>query len=72
MIIETADDLRIARKALGMTGAELARTLRLGFGGDRTVRRWEAGDASISGPVAIAIEAMLDGYKPQEVIRHEQ
>jgi transcriptional regulator with XRE-family HTH domain len=71
MIIETASDLRAARKALGLTGAELARVLRLGSGGDRTVRRWEAGDHSISGPVAIAIEAMLEGYKPQEVVRHD-
>ena len=71
MIIETAEDVRIARKALGVTGAELARVLRLGAGGDRTVRRWEAGDVSISGPVAIALEAMLDGYKPQEVVRHD-
>lgn len=65
-MIKTAQDFRDARAKLGLTGAALAKTLRLGKNGDRTVRRWEAGEVSISGPVAIAVEALLDGYQPEQ------
>lgn len=43
-----------------MTGAQLAKALRLGAHGDRTVRGWEAGDHAIPGPVAVAIALMLE------------
>ncbi len=59
----TPDDLRTARKALGYSQSEMAKALRLGANGDRTVRRWEAGDVPITGPVTVAIEMMLGRVK---------
>jgi DNA-binding transcriptional regulator YiaG len=63
----TPADLRAARKRLGMTQAQLGRALRLS-GGDpgRAVRMWEAGDRRISGPVEIAVEAMLERLEQQQ------
>lgn len=55
----TPIELRDARRDLGMSGAQLAEALRLGAHGDRTVRRWEAGDRAIPGPAIVAIEALL-------------
>jgi len=60
----TPSDLKYARRALGLTQRELASVLRLGKDGGRAVRRWEGGDSPISGPVSLAIEAMLDGWRP--------
>ena len=56
----TPEALRAARAQLGLSAAGLAQALRLGKGGDRTVRRWEAGERSIPGPVEVAIEMMLE------------
>lgn len=58
-MIRTPDDLRAARYKLGLSASGLATALRLGANGGRTVRRWESGDIAFSGPVAVAIEAML-------------
>ncbi len=55
----TADDFRAARSTLGLSANGMAEALRLGKGGGRTVRRWEAGDVPISGPVSVAVEMML-------------
>lgn len=52
-------EVRTARKALGLSANGLAEALRLGKGGGRTVRRWEAGDTPISGPASLAIELLL-------------
>ena len=53
-------ELKAARKRLGMTQTQLADALRL-RGKDRTrsVRSWEAGERAISGPVEVAVEALL-------------
>lgn len=59
----TPATLRTARKTLGLSANGLAQALRLGKGGGRTVRRWEAGDTPISGPAQVAIEAMLEKAK---------
>ena len=45
------------RTRAGLTQADLAQALRLGNG--RTIRRYEDGSRSISGPVSILME-MLD------------
>jgi len=58
-MIRTPEDLRAARSRLGLSAAGLATALRLGANGGRTVRRWESGQIAFSGPVAVAIEAML-------------
>lgn len=63
----TPDDVRNARRALGMTQHQLATALRMGTDGKRAVRRWEAGDRPISGPASVAIEAMLDGWRPEHL-----
>lgn len=60
----TPDDVRFARRALGMTQHHLATALRMGGDGKRSVRRWESGDRPISGPASVAIEAMLSGWRP--------
>lgn len=59
----TPADLRAARLRLGMTQAQLGAALRLD-GDDksraRTVRRWEAGEREIGGPVQVAVGLMLE------------
>ena len=55
----TPDQLKEARRKLGFSTAGLAKALRLGKQGARTVRRWEAGDSAIPGPAEVAIEMML-------------
>lgn len=55
----TPEELREARRKLGLSAAGLARLLRLGANGGRTVRRWEAGDSQIPGPAQVAIELLL-------------
>jgi DNA (cytosine-5)-methyltransferase 1 len=59
----TAGDLIAARKRLGLSQSGLAQVLRLGPNGDRTVRRWEAGDVPITGPASVAIELLLSERK---------
>jgi DNA-binding transcriptional regulator YiaG len=56
----TADEFKQARAALGLSAAGMADALMLGMGGGRTVRRWEAGDATVSGPVEIAVNCLLN------------
>ena len=51
--------LRAARDRLGLSQAQLAMRLQLP-GGSRTIRRWELGERSIPGPVAVALGLMLD------------
>lgn len=55
----TPRTFKSARRQLGLTAAELARRLRLGRGSDRTVRKWEAGDRRIPGPVAVSLAYMM-------------
>lgn len=53
------------RQASGLTPAELARVLRLspksGFG---TVMKMREGTCPVSGPVAVAMEALASGWRP--------
>lgn len=55
-------EFRAARKALGWSTARTARELRLGETSGRTVRRWEAGEYPVPGPVAVAMEAFRAGF----------
>ncbi len=65
MQIKTGDDVRNARKTLGLTVDGLTKALRLSSAtGGRTVRRWEKGELSVTGPASLAIEAMLAGFIP--------
>jgi DNA-binding transcriptional regulator YiaG len=63
-IIMTPDQVREARKTLGLTQHQLAVLLRLGTDGKRAVRRWETGDRPISGPASVVLDALLDGWRP--------
>lgn len=67
MIIRNGRDLKRARKILGWTVNELSDTLRLSPGtGNRTIRRMEAGDNHVTGPICVAVEAFLAGFIPEE------
>jgi DNA-binding transcriptional regulator YiaG len=61
----TPADIIAARKRLGLSQAGLAEALRLGANGGRTVRRWEAGDVPVTGPVSVAIEGLLAKVQEQ-------
>lgn len=61
------DDFKNARQELGMSASQLAKTLRMGRRADRTIRRYESGDSPIPGPVSVAVEAMLTGFRPEEI-----
>lgn len=52
----TAEELRSARRDLGLSGAALAK--RIGVT-DRAVRRWEAGDREVPGPLAALLDLVL-------------
>lgn len=60
------DDFKNARQELGMSASQLAKTLRMGKCADRTIRRYESGESPIPGPVSVAVEAMLTGFRPEE------
>jgi hypothetical protein len=69
----TGDEMRAARKTLGamwglgrpLTFEEMGRVLRLGgVRPDQSVRRYENGKPAIGGPVALAMEALLSGWRP--------
>lgn len=65
-MIITAKDVRQARAQLGMTVNELRDALRLSpKTGGRAIRRWETGQVPITGPAAVAMEAMLAGFLPE-------
>lgn len=55
----TPDELRRELKRLGMSNQQLAEALKLGKGGDRTVRRWLSGDRAIRGHMEVAISLVL-------------
>lgn len=67
MNIETGTDLKRARKALGWTVNNLVDALRLSpDNGGRAIRRMEAGDRPVTGPIKVAVEAFLAGYIPED------
>ena len=61
----TPTELKSARHALGLSAEGFARLVRVESG--RTVRRWEAGDRDIPGPVTLIVEALMGSA---EVRRH--
>jgi hypothetical protein len=58
----TPDALRAAPAALGLSGRGLARLLHVN---EKTWRRWVAGQVPIPRSVALAVQAMLDGWQPK-------
>jgi transcriptional regulator with XRE-family HTH domain len=65
--ITTGADMKAARHALGWSLRDMARALRLASvetkGPDR-VRDMESGAREVSGPVSVAVEAFLSGFRP--------
>jgi hypothetical protein len=61
----TPDKLKIARHYMGYSVNEMADALRLSPGnGGTTIRKMEAGKIRITGPIMVAVDAMLKGYDP--------
>ncbi|MGQ2990857.1 MAG: hypothetical protein ACT6RD_03605 [Brevundimonas sp.] len=59
--------LKAARMILGWDEATMARALRLAGTPDKAaarVREMELGKRDISGPVQVAVEALLSGWRP--------
>lgn len=53
----TPAELKSARRALGLSAEGFARLVQVESG--RTVRRWEAGERDIPGPVRVLTRAIL-------------
>lgn len=58
-----AEEIRAARGEMRLSAAGLARALELGKGGDRLIRRWEAGEVIPSGPSRVAIRLLLAEHR---------
>lgn len=54
----TPDELKKHRQALGLSANGFAALVNVS--GGRTVRRWEAGDRDIPGPVVVLINALSE------------
>ena len=67
MNVTTPADLKAARQTLGWSLRQMARALRLAGTPDKAatrVREMESEARPISGPVAVAVEAFLSGWRP--------
>lgn len=76
----TPEGLRNARAEIGILWglgrplkmSELGRALRLsGRDPGATIRDWERGHSKISGPVSLAVEAMLAGFIPKRATEEQ-
>lgn len=51
-----------------LTFAEMGRVLRLGgVRPDQSIRDYERGKTAVSGPLSLALEAMLSGWRPADL-----
>jgi transcriptional regulator with XRE-family HTH domain len=61
----TPEKLKLARHRMGYSVTEMADALRLSpDNGATSVRKMESGKVRISGPIIVAVDAMLKGYDP--------
>ena len=61
----TPAKLKLARNHMGYSVNEMADALRLSpASGGTTIRKMEAGKINITGPISVAVDAMLKGYDP--------
>lgn len=60
----TPEELKAARHALGLSAEGFASFV--GVQGGRTVRKWEAGDRDIPGPVSVLTRACLESAAVRE------
>jgi transcriptional regulator with XRE-family HTH domain len=65
-LVRTPEELKAARHALGLSADGLARMVRVEDG--RTVRRWEAGEREIPGPVIVLLETAMSYLAKKELI----
>lgn len=75
MTITTPDDLKTARHELGWSPRHLAQALRLAGMPEKAatrVREMEDGRRDISGPVTVAVEALVDGWRPEGWSLHDE
>jgi len=59
----TKEELKAIRMRLGYSQNEMAAAIRPGPNGDRTIRRWEAGEIPISGPASLALELLDEKHR---------
>jgi hypothetical protein len=63
----TPAKLKLARNRMGFSINDMAAALRLSpANGGTTIRKMEAGKINITGPIMVAVDAMLKGYDPFE------
>jgi DNA-binding XRE family transcriptional regulator len=61
----TPEKLKLARNYMGYSVNDMAAALRLSpENGGTTIRKMEAGKINITGPISVAVDAMLKGYDP--------
>jgi len=61
----TPAKFKLARHHMGYSVTEMADALRLSpDNGGTTIRKMEAGKVRITGPIMVAVDAMLKGYDP--------
>jgi hypothetical protein len=61
----TPAKLKLARNRMGYSINDMADALRLSpDSGGTTIRKMEAGKVRITGPISVAVDAMLKGYDP--------
>lgn len=61
----TPAKLKLARNRMGFSINDMAAALRLSpASGGTTIRKMEAGKVNITGPIMVAVDAMLKGYDP--------
>lgn len=56
----TPEELKAARHALGLSAEGMASLVNVQ--GGRTVRKWEAGDRDIPGPVVVLVKAAMASH----------
>lgn len=62
----TPTELKATRRGFGLSAAKFARLLRIGDG--RTVRRWEAGECDIPGPVTVIVELLQKSSQARRLL----
>ena len=68
----TPSKLKLARVAMGYSVTEMADALRLSpDNGATSIRKMESGKVRISGPIMVAVDAMLKGYDPFDYEENE-
>lgn len=61
----TPEKLKLARNYMGYSVNDMAAALRLSpDNGGTTIRKMESGKINITGPIMVAVDAMLKGYDP--------